>query len=146
MDIMSVSLHIFSIWIFYYFIWKYLLIILLFIYVIFVNYVYIHIHTCLLHAFTMNIPFGFDFVGCAGWSGSMLVANPLCWFCHDAAQILLWHVYSIHVFTLGSSQKWLLFATSFNKKGPHLINLTRNVEYEASQTNVHSLIQIRHVQ
>jgi hypothetical protein len=24
----------------------------------------------------------------AGWSGSMLVANPLCWFCHDAAQII----------------------------------------------------------
>jgi hypothetical protein len=23
--------------------------------------------------------------GCAGWSGSMLVANPLCWFCHDTA-------------------------------------------------------------
>jgi hypothetical protein len=27
--------------------------------------------------------------GCAGWSGSMLVANALCWFCHDAAQIIL---------------------------------------------------------
>jgi hypothetical protein len=25
--------------------------------------------------------------GCAGWSGSMLVANTLCWFCRDAAQI-----------------------------------------------------------
>jgi hypothetical protein len=25
--------------------------------------------------------------GCAGWSGSMLVANPLCWFCRDAAHI-----------------------------------------------------------
>jgi hypothetical protein len=25
----------------------------------------------------------------AGWSGSMLVANPLCWFCHGAAQIFL---------------------------------------------------------
>jgi hypothetical protein len=25
--------------------------------------------------------------GSAGWSGSMLVANPLCWFCHDAVQI-----------------------------------------------------------
>jgi hypothetical protein len=25
--------------------------------------------------------------GCAGWSGSMLVANALCWFCHDVAQI-----------------------------------------------------------
>jgi hypothetical protein len=25
--------------------------------------------------------------GCAGWSGSMLVANPICWFCRDAAQI-----------------------------------------------------------
>jgi hypothetical protein len=25
--------------------------------------------------------------GGAGWSVSMLVANPLCWFCHDAAQI-----------------------------------------------------------
>jgi hypothetical protein len=24
----------------------------------------------------------------AGWSGSMLVANALCWFCRDAAQIL----------------------------------------------------------
>jgi hypothetical protein len=23
----------------------------------------------------------------AGWSGSMLVANPLCWFCRDAAHI-----------------------------------------------------------
>jgi hypothetical protein len=27
--------------------------------------------------------------GCTGWSGSMLVANPLFWFCHDTAQILL---------------------------------------------------------
>jgi hypothetical protein len=25
--------------------------------------------------------------GCAGWSGSMLVANALCWFCRDAAHI-----------------------------------------------------------
>jgi hypothetical protein len=23
--------------------------------------------------------------GCAGWSGSMLVANALCWFCRDVA-------------------------------------------------------------
>jgi hypothetical protein len=22
-----------------------------------------------------------------GWSGSMLVANPICWFCRDAAHI-----------------------------------------------------------
>jgi hypothetical protein len=22
-----------------------------------------------------------------GWSGSMLVANPLCWFCHDTAHM-----------------------------------------------------------
>jgi hypothetical protein len=22
-----------------------------------------------------------------GWSGFMLVANPLCWFCHDTAHI-----------------------------------------------------------
>jgi hypothetical protein len=27
--------------------------------------------------------------GCAGWSGSMLVANALCWLCHDAAHILV---------------------------------------------------------
>jgi hypothetical protein len=27
--------------------------------------------------------------GCAGWSGSMLVANALCWFCRDAAHIFL---------------------------------------------------------
>jgi hypothetical protein len=27
--------------------------------------------------------------GCAGWSGSMLVANALCWFCHAAAHILV---------------------------------------------------------
>jgi hypothetical protein len=27
--------------------------------------------------------------GCAGWFGSMLVANPLCWFCRDAAQTIL---------------------------------------------------------
>jgi hypothetical protein len=26
--------------------------------------------------------------GCAGWSGSMLVANPLCWFCRDAAHFI----------------------------------------------------------
>jgi hypothetical protein len=25
----------------------------------------------------------------AAWSGSMLVANPVCWFCHDAAQMLV---------------------------------------------------------
>jgi hypothetical protein len=27
--------------------------------------------------------------GCAGWSGSMLVANPLCWFCLDTAHMSL---------------------------------------------------------
>jgi hypothetical protein len=27
--------------------------------------------------------------GCAGWSGAMLVAKPLCWFCRDAAHIML---------------------------------------------------------
>jgi hypothetical protein len=26
---------------------------------------------------------------CAGWSGSMLVANPLCWFCRDAAFLII---------------------------------------------------------
>jgi hypothetical protein len=26
---------------------------------------------------------------CTGWSASMLVANPLCWFCHEAAQLCL---------------------------------------------------------
>jgi hypothetical protein len=26
--------------------------------------------------------------GCAGWSGSMLAANALCWFCRDAAHML----------------------------------------------------------
>jgi hypothetical protein len=25
---------------------------------------------------------------CAGWSGFMLVANALCWFCRDTAQLL----------------------------------------------------------
>jgi hypothetical protein len=25
--------------------------------------------------------------GCTGWSGSMLVVNPLCWFCRDTAQM-----------------------------------------------------------
>jgi hypothetical protein len=25
-----------------------------------------------------------------GWSGSMLVANALCWFCRDAAQIYMY--------------------------------------------------------
>jgi hypothetical protein len=28
--------------------------------------------------------------GCASWSGSLLVANPLCWFCHGMAQL---HIY-----------------------------------------------------
>jgi hypothetical protein len=28
-------------------------------------------------------------LGCAGWSGSMLVVNPLCWFCRDTAQMFL---------------------------------------------------------
>jgi hypothetical protein len=28
---------------------------------------------------------------CTCWSGSMLVANALCWFCRDAAQIVLEH-------------------------------------------------------
>jgi hypothetical protein len=27
-------------------------------------------------------------LGCAGWSGSMLVANAVCWFCRDAAHLL----------------------------------------------------------
>jgi hypothetical protein len=26
--------------------------------------------------------------GCAGWSGSMLVAIALCWFCRDAAHLV----------------------------------------------------------
>jgi hypothetical protein len=27
--------------------------------------------------------------GWAGWSGSMLVSNPFCWFCHGTAQIMV---------------------------------------------------------
>jgi hypothetical protein len=37
--------------------------------------------------------------GCAGWSGSMLVANALCWFCHDAAHFTFFtNRQSIHLF------------------------------------------------
>jgi hypothetical protein len=32
--------------------------------------------------------FSISYRGGAGWSGSMLVANPLCWFCLDAAQMI----------------------------------------------------------
>jgi hypothetical protein len=28
-----------------------------------------------------------DQIGGAGWSGSMQVATPLCWFCRDTAQL-----------------------------------------------------------
>jgi hypothetical protein len=31
--------------------------------------------------------------GCAGWSGSILVANPLCWFCRDAAHLFCKHLF-----------------------------------------------------
>jgi hypothetical protein len=44
------------------------------------------------------------FCGCAGWSGSMLVANPLCWFCHGVAQI----VSSKTVITSESFQNYLI--------------------------------------
>jgi hypothetical protein len=30
--------------------------------------------------------------GCIGWSGSMLIANPLCWFCHGAAHIKMFNM------------------------------------------------------
>jgi hypothetical protein len=33
--------------------------------------------------------------GCAGWSGSMVVANALCWFCRDEAQMLLDAFYAL---------------------------------------------------
>jgi hypothetical protein len=36
---------------------------------------------------TLNIILVFG-TSCAGWSGSMLVANRLCWFCRYTAQIL----------------------------------------------------------
>ena len=35
--------------------------------------------------------------GCPGWSESSLSAQPLCWFCHDAAHILMWCEISMHV-------------------------------------------------
>jgi hypothetical protein len=36
--------------------------------------------------------------GCAGWSGSMLVANPLYWFCNDTAHMR----YSLPVWNFGT--------------------------------------------
>jgi hypothetical protein len=42
--------------------------------------------------------------GCAGWSGSMSAANPLCWFCHDAAHFFFvcnaGRVFILHILTL----------------------------------------------
>jgi hypothetical protein len=35
--------------------------------------------------------------GSAGWSGSMLVANPLCWFCHDTAHLYKKRVVQQHI-------------------------------------------------
>jgi hypothetical protein len=45
--------------------------------------------------------------GCAAWSGSMLVANPLCWFCHDAAHICCRR---LHLFALCLQLMWFRVA------------------------------------
>jgi hypothetical protein len=41
---------------------------------------------------------------CTGWSGSMLAANALCWFCHDAAHITFYilHVMYCQIFAMKS--------------------------------------------
>jgi hypothetical protein len=36
----------------------------------------------------------------AGWSGSMLVTNPLCWFCHDAAHIIIDHFHKLFIWCM----------------------------------------------
>jgi hypothetical protein len=36
---------------------------------------------------------------CAGWPGSMLVANALCWFCHGVTQIYHTMIHWILLFT-----------------------------------------------
>jgi hypothetical protein len=44
----------------------------------------------------------------AGWSGSMLVANPLCWFCHDAAHIFTYEFTYFNMPTIISVRSILL--------------------------------------
>jgi hypothetical protein len=51
--------------------------------------------------------------GCAGWSGSMLVANALCWFCHDEAHFNTLKMKRIKI-DLTCSVK--IFRTDFTKK------------------------------
>ena len=37
--------------------------------------------------------------GCSGWSESLLGAQPFCWFCHEAAQIvIIWMLNHRHIF------------------------------------------------
>jgi hypothetical protein len=36
---------------------------------------------------------------CAGWSGSMLVANPWCWFCHGAAHLSFKNWWNVAILT-----------------------------------------------
>jgi hypothetical protein len=39
--------------------------------------------------------------GCAGWTGSMLVANALCWFCRDAAHMIYHSIkFQINTYTI----------------------------------------------
>jgi hypothetical protein len=47
--------------------------------------------------------------GCAGWSGSMLVANPLCWFCRDAAHIFVKKVSCCMCFSINIRNHSLLY-------------------------------------
>jgi hypothetical protein len=49
--------------------------------------------------------------GCAGWSGSMLVANPLCWFCHDTTHMcFFFNCFGTLLITVfyWKMRKWLL--------------------------------------
>jgi hypothetical protein len=57
--------------------------------------------------------------GCAGWSGSMLVANPLCWFCHDAAHIVIFG-------KSGYIREWITYVCQFMYLCYHFV-LEKNI-------------------
>jgi hypothetical protein len=70
---------------------------------------------------------------CAGWSGSMLVANALCWFCRDATHILL--------------RRWKMEITSFRLKYEKFQSIcTSLIELNCTKITLkHSLKKVLHL-
>jgi hypothetical protein len=73
---------------------------------------------------------------CAGWSGSMLVANPSCWFCHGTA-----HLNYRKCIYIWSQKQYLFVHFHFN----FLIELLKNFHLDGiGHISCHILMHSKH--